>query len=216
MATAQRAIAEQRIVMHGISWDTYQRLLAERGDGPVPRICFDQGELELMSPSKEHGKYRRLLSRMIDHWTLENQIPIDSTGATTLKCEAGQHGAEADECFYIRNEHLVRGRRSLDIDVDPPPDLAIEIDISSSSIDKLSIYAGLALPEVWLFTGEALTVYELRSDGRYQAVEESINLPGFPVKDVVDWIARAETTDETSWALAFQNWIRQRGEGATQ
>lgn len=216
MATAERAVAEQRIVMHGISWQTYQSLLAERGDHAVPRICYDQGDLELMSPPKEHEKYRRLIGRMVDHWTLENQIPIDSAGSTTLKSEAGQHGAEPDECFYIRNERLVRGRRGLDLEVDPPPDLAIEIDISSSSIDKLNLYAGLVALEVWLFTGEALTVYELQPDGRYQAVEESVNLPGFPIKEVVDWIARAETTDETSWARAFQNWIRQRGAGATQ
>jgi Uma2 family endonuclease len=216
MATAEQAVAEQRIVMHSISWQTYQSLLADRGDHAVPRMCYDQGDLELMSPSKEREKYRRLLGRMIDHWTLENEIPIDSAGSTTFKREARQKGVEPDECFYVRNEHLVRGRKELDLDVDPPPDLAIEIDISSSSIDKLNIYAGLAVLEVWLFTGEALTVYELRSDGRYQAVEESVNLPGFPVKDVVDWIARAETTDEASWARAFQNWIRQRGGGATQ
>jgi Uma2 family endonuclease len=216
MATAERAVAEQRIVMHGINWQTYQSLLADRGDCPVPRICYDRGELELMSPSNEHEQYRRLLSRMIDDWTVENRIPIRSAGSTTFKREARQKGVEPDECFYVRNERLVRGRRGLDLDVDPPPDLAIEIDISSSSINKLNIYAGLAVPEVWLFTGEALAIYELQSDGSYQAVEESTNLPGFPVKDVVDWIARAETTDETSWARAFQSWVRERGEGATQ
>ena len=212
MATVERTVAEQRIVMHGISWQTYQRLLDERGERAVPRMCFNQGSLELMSPSKEHEKYRRLLSRMIDDWTVECQIPISSAGATTLKREVGQRGAEADECFYIQSERLMRGRHKIDLEVDPPPDLAIEIDISSSSIEKLDVYSGLAVPEIWLFTGESLTVFELQSDGRYQTVEDSVTLPGFPVKDVADWIARAETTDETTWARAFRNWIRERGE----
>ncbi|HUY93533.1 MAG TPA: Uma2 family endonuclease [Pirellulales bacterium] len=209
MATAERAAPEQRIVMHGISWQTYQNLLDERGDRKVPQMCYNQGSLELMSPSEDHEVYRRLLGRMIDDWTVENDIPIRSMGATTLKRETEQHGAEADECFYVKNERLVRGRR-IDLNVDPPPDLAIEIDISSSSIAKLDVYAGLGVREIWLFNGEALTVYELRSDGRYQIIGESVNLPGFPIKDVADWIARAQTTDETSWARSFLAWIRQR------
>ena len=165
----------------------------------------------MMSPSEDHEVYRRLLGRMIDDWTVENGIAARSMGATTLKREASQHGVEADECFYVKNERVVRGRR-IDLKVDPPPDLAIEIDISSSSIDKLEVYAALGVREVWLFNGEALAAYQLRPDGRYQIIEESFNLPGFPVKDVADWIARAQTTDETSWDKSFRDWVRTRSE----
>lgn len=212
MATTERAIPEQRIVMHDVSWQTYQSLLADRGERPSPRMFYDQGSLELMSPSEDHEVYRRLLGRMIDDWTVENGIPTRSMGATTLKCEAGRHGAEADECFYVKNERQVRGRRRIDLNVDPPPDLAIEIDISSSSINKLEVYAALGVREVWLFNGEALTAYRLGAEGRYETIEESFNLPGFPVKDVGDWVARAQTTDETSWARSFRDWVRTRGE----
>ncbi|HUY93534.1 MAG TPA: Uma2 family endonuclease [Pirellulales bacterium] len=212
MATAERPAPEQRIVMHGISWRTYEKLLEERGERTVPRMCYNQGSLEMMSPSKEHEKYRRLIGRLIDEWTVANGIEIASAGATTLKREVSQRGAEADECFYIRDERLMRGRRKIDLNVDPPPDLAFEIDISSSSIDKLVVYAALGVREVWLFNGETLTIYELQSDGRYHAIEKSVLLPGFPVKDVPEWISRASTTGETKWTGAFRDWVRTRSE----
>lgn len=210
MVTVERATPEQRIVMRGISWQTYEKLLQERGERAVPRMCYSQGSLEMMSPSREHELYRRLLGRMIDEWTVANEIEIASAGAMTLKQERRQKGAEADECFYIRNERAMRGRRKIDLNVDPPPDLAIEIDISSSSIDKLEVYAALGVRELWLFNGETLAAYELQADGRYQAIEESAVLPGFPVKDATDWVARAQTIDETTWARSFRAWVGTR------
>jgi len=107
----------------------------------------------------------------------------------------------------------VRGRRGLDLDVDPPPDLAFEIDVSASLLGKLELYAALGVPEVWLFTGETLTMYEFRSDA-YQTVEVSLNLPGFPAADIAHWIARAAAEDETEWAASFQDWVRQHGKQA--
>jgi len=210
MAVVEQKRAEQRFVMHGVSWNTYELLLADLASHSWPRVTYDQGRLELTSPSDEHEQYRRLLGRMIDIWTLEKRIPIRSFGATTFKREASQRGIEADECYYVRNEALVRGRRGLDLDADPPPDLAFEIDVSASSLGKLELYAALGVPEVWLFTGEMLTMYEFRSDA-YQTVDVSLNLPGFPAADVAHWIARAAAEDETQWAASFQDWVRQRG-----
>jgi Uma2 family endonuclease len=213
MVIAEQKRAERRFVMYGVSWNTYERLLADLANRSSPRVTYDQGRLELMSPSDEHEQYRRLLGRMIDIWTLENRIPIRSFGATTFKREASQRGIEADECYYVRNEALVRGRRGLDLDVDPPPDLAFEIDVSASLLGKLELYAALGVPEVWLFTGEMLTMYEFRSDA-YQTVEVSLNLPGFPAADIAHWIARAAAEDETEWAASFQDWVRQHGKQA--
>jgi Uma2 family endonuclease len=213
MVIAEQKRAERRFVMYGVSWNTYELLLADLANRSSPRVTYDQGRLELMSPSDEHEQYRRLLGRMIDIWTLENRIPIRSFGATTFKREASQRGIEADECYYVRNEALVRGRRGLDLDVDPPPDLAFEIDVSASLLGKLELYAALGVPEVWLFTGETLTMYEFRSDA-YQTVEVSLNLPGFPAADIAHWIARAAAEDETEWAASFQDWVRQHGKQA--
>lgn len=209
MATAERLrSADQRIVMHGVSWRTYELLLADLADHRTPRIAFDQGRLELVSPSDEHEECRRLIGRMIDIWTLEKRIPIRGLGSTTFKRETSQRGVEADECYYIANEPLVRGRRGIDLETDPPPDLAIEVDVSGSSLGKLELYAALRVPEVWRFSRQTLRVYRLSEDGEYQLAGESRNLPGFPTKRVADWVARAQELDETTWATSFQDWLR--------
>jgi len=210
MATAERPGAEQRIVMHDISWQTYQRLLDERGERAVPRICYDQGSLELMSPSEEHESNKKLIGYLIFFWALENGIPLRSLGSTTFIRENQRRGFESDECYYIRNESLARGKTEIDLNADPPPDLVLEVEVSRKSLNKLKLFAGLGIPEVWRFDRTMLTVYKLDDKGHYEIVDDSVNLPGFPVKDVADWIARAQTTDETRWAHSFQNWIRQR------
>lgn len=209
MATVERLrSADQRIVMHGVSWRTYELLLADLAEHRTPRITFDQGWLELVSPSDEREECRRLIGRMIDIWTLEKRIPIRGLGSTTFKREASQRGVEADECYYIVNEPLVRGRRGIDLETDPPPDLSIEVDVSGSSLGKLELYAALRVPEVWRFGRQTLRVYRLSEDGKYQLAGESRNLPGFPTKRVADWVARAQELDETTWATSFQGWIR--------
>jgi Uma2 family endonuclease len=216
MATAERVRPAQRIVMHDVSWKTYQGLLADRGERPVPRMCYDQGELELTSPSDEHESNKKLISYLIVFWAMELSVPLRSLGSTTFIHEEQKRGLEPDECYYIQHESLVRGKLGIDLNVDPPPDLVVEIDVSSKSLRKLRLYAGLGIPEVWRFDGQRLTVYELTGDGQYSVRPGSVQLPGFPTADVVEWIARAQTTDEASWARAFPSWIRERSEGETQ
>lgn len=212
MATAERVRAAQRIVMHDVSWETYQSLLADRGERPVPRICYDQGDLELLSPSDEHENNKKLIGYLIFSWAMELNVPLRSLGSTTFIHEVQKRGLEPDECYYIQHEPLVRGKLGIDLNVDPPPDLVVEIDVSSRSLRKLRLYAGLGIPEVWRFDGQRLIVYELMGDRQYSVRSDSAQLPGFPTADVADWIARAQTTDEASWARAFQSWIRERRE----
>ncbi|HEV7226018.1 MAG TPA: Uma2 family endonuclease [Pirellulales bacterium] len=212
MATAERTCAEQRIVMHGVSWRTYQSLLADRGERGSPRMSYDQGSLELMSPSDEHERYKKRLGYMIVFWALENGIPLASLGSTTFLRKEQRRGLEPDECYYIQHESLVRGKLGIDLSVDPPPDLVVEVDVSSKSLRKLRLYAGLQIPEVWRFDREALTVHELHADGLYAVRPDSVQLPGFPTSETGQWISRAETMDEMSWLRSFQDWARQRGE----
>ncbi|HUY93532.1 MAG TPA: Uma2 family endonuclease [Pirellulales bacterium] len=211
MATAERAAPEQRIVMHDVSWETYQSLLADRGERPVPRMSYDQGSLELMSPSDEHKNNKKLIGYLIFTWAVQQGIPFRSFGSTTFIREEQQRGFEPDECYYIEREPLMRGKPGIDLDVDPPPDLMVEVDVSRTSLKKLALCAGLAIPEVWRFDGKALIVYELGADGQYSIRADSLQLPGFPTAEVAEWIERAKATDETSWAQSFLAWIRQRG-----
>ncbi len=209
MATAERVRPnDQRIVINGVSWKTFQGLLADRGERLVPRMAYDQGELELMSPSEEHEQYKKLIGYMIVFWAVEQGIPLRSLGSATFTLNEQQRSLEPDECYYIANESLVRGKREIELGSDPPPDLALEVDIASKSAKKLGLYAAIGIAEVWRYSRQGLQVYQLSTEGRYSLRSESACLVDFPVRDVHNWLARADSMDETNWIRSFQTWIR--------
>lgn len=211
MATVERTEAPVRFVLHGISWETYEMLLNDIGDQPSPRMTYDRGRLEFMLPTDEHEEYKHLIGLLVVFWSVEKRISQRGLASMTIRKRHLLRGLEPDECFYVRNEPAVRGKRKIDLSVDPVPDLAIEVDVSRPSHEKLEVYAALGIPEVWLFDGQSLRVYELGADGEYAMRDDSLNLPGFPLNVVAEWIDRALDTDETSWAIAFQEWVREQG-----
>src|SRR4051794_39280547 len=165
MATVQIA-PEQRVLLHNVSWQTYETLLEEVNSRGV-RLTYDNGSLEIMTVSHGHENYGRLLGRFVEALTEELNIPVHSGGSTTFKREAKKRGLEPDECYWIENELAMRGKKEFDIDSDPPPDLAIEVEISRSALNRMAIYATLGVLEVWRFDTEELTIWHLRGDGRY-------------------------------------------------
>ncbi len=198
---------ETRVVLSNISWATFEALLAET-DQRSTRFAYDRGILEIMSPSVEHEWYHRLLGRLVEAFTVERNIPIRSTAATTLKSQLKDRGLEADESYYLANELLVRGCIDLDLAHDPPPDLAIEVDISRSAVDKLAIYADLGVSEVWFYNGESLRMYMLQSDGTYERNTRSSLLPQL-TKDIIEgFLNRRHESDETTWIRSFHDWVR--------
>jgi Uma2 family endonuclease len=199
--------AENRVVLSDISWVTFEALLADanhRGS----RFVYDRGDLEIMSPSFEHERIKRLIGRLLETFSEQLGIPIQSAGSTTLKDELKQRGLEPDECYYIANEPAVRGLDEIDIGVNPPPDLAIEIDITSSSMDQLGIYAALGVPEVWMCDGKNLKIYQLQNNGAYAIQDRSPTFPSLPPETILDFLARRKSTDETSWIKSFRDWVR--------
>jgi len=198
---------ETRVVLSNISWATFEALLAET-DQRNTRFTYDRGILEIMSPSVEHEWYHRLLGRLVEAFTMERNIPIRSTAATTLKSQLKDRSLEADESYYLANELLVRGRIDLDLAHDPPPDLAIEVEISRSAVDKLAIYADLGVSEVWFYNGESLRMYTLQPDGTYERKPRSFLLPQL-TKDIIEgFLARRHESDETTWIRSFHDWVR--------
>ncbi len=165
-----------------------------------------------MSPSKEHEWYHRLLGRLVEAFTLERNIPIQSTGATTLKAQLKDRGLEPGGSYYIAHESLVRGCDDLDLARDPPPDLAIEVEISSSAIDKLAIYGDLGVPEVWFYDGESLRMCVRQSDGTYETETRSSLLPQLTTEILEGFLARRHESDETTWIRSFHEWVRSLAE----
>ena len=141
---------------------------------------------------------------------MELNIPIRSGKSTTFSREDLERGLEPDECYYIQHELLVRGKNALDLAHDPPPDLAIEVDITSSSINRMAIYAALGVAEVWRFDGETLRIFGLGSDGKYEEAEESSCFPFLPWREFIQFLDEIPEQDETSLARSFQSWVRSR------
>ena len=129
-------LADNRIVLHNISWGTYERLLEELADCSAPRLTYDRGELEIMSPTPEHEKVNRTLDQLVSFVAFEMEVETSDLGSTTFRLEDLERGFEPDSCFYVQNEALIPGKDRLDLTVDPPPDLVIEIDITTSSISR--------------------------------------------------------------------------------
>src|SRR5262245_37165437 len=140
--------AEQRLRLSCIPWEAYVVFTDQLGDQPI-RVTYDRGEMEVMSPSNRHENRKRLLGRLLEALTEEMEIDIYSSGSMTCRREELARGLEPDECYWIEHEPVVRGRDDIDLDTDPPPDLALEIEISRSALDRMSIYAALRVPEVW-------------------------------------------------------------------
>jgi Uma2 family endonuclease len=199
--------AEQRVVLHNVRWETYERLLAEHADSSAPRFTYDRGELEIMSPSPEHERVNRRLAQLVLALTEEMGVEAEDLGSTTFRREDLKRGFEPDSCFYIENEELIYGKDRVDLSVDPPPDLVIEIDITSPSISKLPIYAQMGVPEVWRYDGERLTMWKLEGS-RYTEITESLTLPSLTNAVVSDFAEKSKTTKRTTWLMAVREWAQ--------
>jgi len=196
-----------QVVLYNVSWSTYETLLADL-DLRGTRLTYDRGDLEIMSPSRKHERLKKMIGRMIETITEEWNVPISSGGSTTMKSEMKKRGLEADQCYYIANEARMRGRDEFDPAVDPPPDLVVEVDITSSSLDRMDIYAALGVPEVWRHDGKALYVEQLQTDGSYARQTHSAALPLLSLVELQRFLDSRDATDETSWIRLFRKWVQ--------
>lgn len=206
MATALRLQPEQRFVLHGVSWQTYDDLLGDLEASAV-RLTYDRGTLELMSPSQDHERFKTLIGRLIEMFTEELDIPMQSGGSTTWRREDLERGLEADECYYIQHEPRICDREVIDLSVDPPPDLAVDVEISRSLVDKFAVYAALRVPEIWRYDGDSLRVFILQPDGGYAGSDHSLNLPQLAPGQVAHFLALRAEKRETEWARTFRRWV---------
>jgi Uma2 family endonuclease len=207
MATIASPPIEQRIVLHNVAWDTYERLLADHENSSAPRFTYDHGELEILSPSTEHEEDNRTLAALIETVAFELSIDFRNVGSMTFKRQELQRGFEPDSSFYIQNEQRVRGKRQIELMVDPPPDLVIEIEVSRQAIPKLPLYASIGVPELWRSDRGRVTILQLRG-GDYVDSAASAALPPVTSEILTRFLAE-------SWSLTRLAWIGQVREWAT-
>jgi Uma2 family endonuclease len=190
--------AGHRVILHNTSWEIYERLMKERGESRVPRFAYDRGNLEIMSPSTEHESIVYYIGLLVAVFAEEAGVDLYGAGSTTFDREDLERGFEPDACFYVRNAQRVRGKPRIDLSLDPPPDLVIDVDITSPSLDKFPIYARANIPEIWRHDGERLAVFEPRGE-EYIEVAGSSTLPSLTSEALSKFIEEFSTLDIVTW-----------------
>ena len=197
---------EETIQLSGISWQTYIALLTELSTQRRLRLTYNRGILEIMAPSPDRERYKQTLGRFVETIAEELEIAIEPLGSTTLKLPS-LSGAEPDKCFYIQNLNAVKGKKRLDMQQDPAPDLVVEIDITSSSASRLQIYAALNVPEVWRYDGNSFRIDVLKNR-QYVPSDISLAFPKISMLEIGGFLAKVETMDYLELVREFRSWVK--------
>jgi Uma2 family endonuclease len=191
----------------GVTWKEYTGFLDALEDRPLRHI-YDQGYLLMMAPLKEHEWTKRLIGRMLEAITMDQQIPIQSLSSTTILAPQIERSFQADEAYYIQNEGKVRGKNTFEPGVDPPPDLIIEVDVTSDSKMQLELFSRMKVPEVWIYREPELRFLRRLRNGKYRAQATSLALPFLKPHDIKKFLERRTETDESSLIAAFVRYAR--------
>ena len=192
-------IEQDHVIMHGVSWRTFQQLLADRGERGGVLLAYDRGTVELRVPSQEHEWIKTTITQIVEAFAFACDLHYRSLGSTTFVREDLARGFEPDACFYLDHADAIAPDRPLDWAVDPPPALVIEVDITRSSLDKLPIYAALGVLEVWRYTEREVEIRCLIEDA-YVVSDTSRMLSGITASMLARFIEEARTTtNQTAW-----------------
>jgi len=206
LLTQRRA---DRVVLHNVSWQQFENLLADLGESRAARVAYDDGTLEIMTPLPEHEYYKETLGDAIKDIAETLEQDYESLGSTTWKRELKRAGVEPDNCFYFQNEPKIRGKLEFDLNQDPPPDLALEIDVTSKSLSRFPIYARLGVPEIWCYDSGEVTIYQLQNE-EYIEVETSLVFPTLPVKELPALIEQYRLQGKLAIRKAVREWAKSR------
>lgn len=195
------------MLLHDVSWQEFEAILAELGEHRANRLAYSQGILEIRMPLPEHEVDKELIGDMIKLLLEELQIDCECFGSTTFKRESKKVGVEPDQCFYIQNHEVMRGKRRVDLTVDPPPDLAIEIDVTSKT--QLEAYEVLQVTELWRYENNKLQINILQ-EGKYIGSQSSPIFPELPIIELItEFVAQSVTLGRSPTLRAFRDRIRQ-------
>lgn len=192
-----------------ISWQLYDILQDGLGERHL-RITFDRGKLEIMTLSPEHERIKHSLRRLVEILLEELDLPEACFGSMTFREEELEKGLQPDECYWIQNEEAVRDMDEFDPKIHPPPDLVLEVDITSSSIDRLSIYETFGVVEVWRWHDNHLEFRILDKSGKLKIRKTSVNFAGVKTADILPFLKKARTDGQASMLKSFRQWVRER------
>lgn len=195
-----------QLLLKDVSWQMFEKILDELGETRAARVSYSKGMLEIMTPLAEHEDDKVIIGDLVKALLEELEIEFRSLGYTTFKNKKMAQAVEADDCFYIQNEAVIRGKKRIDLSVDPPPDLAIEIDITSRT--KFNNYEALGVPELWRYNGRKLQINVLQA-GKYVESDTSYNFPDLRIGEVIhQYVEQSRIVGRNSTMKTFRNWVR--------
>ena len=195
------------MIVPDVTWDNYQQLVTELDHQNGVRLTFDKGSLEVISPLPIHEKYKDFLLRLMDRLSILIGIDFESLGSTTFNQEWLKNGVEPDTCFYIQNAAKIIGKNRIDLAIDPPPDIAVEVDISHRSTTKLKIYEELKVPEIWLYDEQQLQILWLGDDGYFDS-PTSKSFPFLTSEALTGFLEQSKTEGQGAALRAFSVWVK--------
>jgi len=204
---ATTAPAETRLLLHNVSWETYERLLAESIDNSGTRFTYDEGNLEIMVVSIGHENPNRTLSDLVVITAIETGRDFSRGGSTTFKRKDLSKGFEPDSSFYFHHAGVMRDKDEVDLTIDPPPELTIEVDITNSSLNRFPIYASIGVEEVWRYDGERVRFHRLEGN-TYREIAESVVLPPMTAAQATLLLERARQEKAPVWDRAVRDWVQ--------
>jgi Uma2 family endonuclease len=190
-----------------VSWDEYEQLLQDLGQRPDLRVTYDDGRLEVMTLSDQHEEFADDILGLARLFSQELGITLETRGSATRRRQRVRKGTEPDQSFWVANAHRIIGKRRIDLDTDPPPDVVVEVDITKDSRGKFSIYAALGVPEIWRCDGTRVQMYELRATA-YGEVEASRFFPGLTCAFLLEFLELSNARGQTAALAAFRERIR--------
>jgi Uma2 family endonuclease len=190
----------------GVAWAEYKQI-ADENERPGVRVTYDRGSLEIMSPLAKHERYKDLLAAIARIISEETEEDLESLGSTTFSEEWLEKGLEPDTCFYAAHAAATYGKERIDLNLDPPPDIAVEIDISSPSIRKLPIYEEMRVPEVWLYNEKRLRILWLGAAG-YTEFPHSLAFPIITADVLTQHLEQSKTKGQSATLRAFRKWLK--------
>jgi Uma2 family endonuclease len=197
-----------RIVLHNVSWQQFEEILEELGEHRSSRIAYSRGTLEIMTPLPEHEVAKVLIGDLVKILLEELEIDCESFGSTTFKRRDSERGIEPDDSFYIQNHKQMIGKDRIDLTIDPPPDLAIEIDLTTKT--QLDGYEALGVPELWRFENRKLRIDILRN-GKYVQSSDSPTFPDWSIVEIVtEYVELARSIGRSPALRAFRQLVRQQ------
>jgi Uma2 family endonuclease len=209
-----RPLSENRVLLHGVSWETFECLLADVGDRRKTLFNYIKGNLEIMSPLSQHEGSSRFFDKLLTIFVDELDIDMRCLGSLLMKSSELKIGGEPDSCYYIKNELAIRAQENVIVGQDPPPDLVLEVDITNPSDRRLPIYALLGVPEVWLYDGYSLEFLALQNGG-YVAIENSLSFPNLPAAIIVEYVQKRLLLGESKTLKEFREWVKAIARGLT-